>query len=195
MSSVLGSCPARAALWCAGGLLVVGVNIGMVVVGLRLWNGEPYPAADPDRVATRLKEETRRVYDEAALPKAPDAPARVATNACYYRGLKSIAHIDRSLRDVHGFELSWQVTDIPEAVARSAQERTRLRLAGSGWELTSENISDRGFRFEQRETGDKVDVNWYRSTGTFAVSIYAPCGKVSEGFDEYNWPGARWTPA
>ncbi|RLU81988.1 hypothetical protein CTZ27_30970 [Streptomyces griseocarneus] len=183
------------AVWCAGGLFVAGMSVGLNVVGRWLWNGAPYPVANPDRVAARLKTEVGQVHVEAALPGPLEAPARVETGACDYRGLRSIAHIDQGLSDVRDFRLSWRMTNVPEAAARSAQERTRLRLARDGWKLTSENISDRGFRFEHPGTGDKMDVDWYRPTGTYAVTAYAPCGKVPDGFDEYNWPLARWAPA
>lgn len=167
----------------------------MTLVGLRLWNGEPYPSADPDWAAARLKEEMQRVNDEASFPRTTEAPTRVERHSCDYRGFNSIAHIDQGRRDVRGLRLSWRVMDVPEAAARAAQERTRLRLAGGGWKLTGENISDRRFRFENADTGDKADVGWYRSTGTVAVTLYAPCGQVPEAFDEYDWPGARWAPA
>lgn len=160
------------------------------VAGHRLWNGAPYPADDPDRVAARLKWEAGLVYGEAALPGARDASSRVETGVCYNRGLRAIAHIDEGRSDVGSFGLSWQVAGISEAVARSAQERTRLRLAREGWKRTS--FSDRGFRFEHPESGDKVDVDWYRSTGTFAVSTYAPCGGLPDRFNAYDWPQANW---
>lgn len=164
------------------------------MAGLRLWNGAPYPVADPGQVAARLKAQVQQVYDEAALPGTPEAPTRVGTSACDYRGLKSIAHIDQGRRDVRRFELSWRMTEVPEATARSAQQRTRHRLEQNGWKLISENVSDRGFRFEQPETGDKVDVDWYQPTGTYAVTAYAPCGKVPDGFADYAWAGAGWAP-
>ncbi|MGK5628113.1 hypothetical protein [Streptomyces sp. URMC 123] len=198
MSSVPGRRPARVMLWSAGGLLVVGAVVAVaMVVGPavhRLWNGEPYPATDPDQVAARLKGEVQRVYDEAGLGRAPDAPSQVEARAdCYYSGLKNIAHIDQGRPDSRSFELRWQVTGVAEAAARSAQERTRLRLASEGWKLTHE-FPDEGFRFEHPATGDLVDVGWYRATRVFAVSTYAPCGKVPDGFDEYRWPNASWTP-
>lgn len=43
---------------------------------------------------------------------------------------------------------------------------------------------------EHPGTGYTVDVDWYRSTGTFAVSTYAPCGRLPDGFDAYDWPQA-----
>lgn len=190
MSSVLRTRPARVILWFVCGLLVV----GMGVTGHRLWNGMPYPAADPDQVAARLKAEAQRVYGEAALPGTPAPHSRVETGTCYYRGLRSIAHIDEGRPDVRSFGLSWRVTDVPEDTARSAQKRLRLRLERGGWKLTSENVSHRGFRFEHPETGDKVDVDWHRTTETFAVSTYAPCGALPDGFNEYAWPEADWAP-
>ncbi|MFD7975556.1 hypothetical protein [Streptomyces sp. NPDC059071] len=181
---------ARVTLWFLCGLLVVGAGIA----GEWLWNGTPYPAADPDRVAARLKAQAQRVYAEAALPGEADPYSRVETGTCYYRGLRSFAHIDQGRRDVRSFELSWQVSGVAEGTARAAQERTRRRLERDGWKLTSEDISDRGFRFEHPGTGDKVDVDWYEPTGTYVMSTYAPCGELPDGFDAYHWPAADWAP-
>ncbi|MFD4948087.1 hypothetical protein ACFVYE_33320 [Streptomyces sp. NPDC058239] len=50
-----------------------------------------------------------------------------------------------------------------------------------------------GFRFEYPDTDDIVDVDWYEPTGTLAVSVYAPCGKLPAGFDEYAWPDSEWS--
>ncbi|WP_338497958.1 hypothetical protein [Streptomyces sp. SJL17-4] len=171
------------------------IAVGLVAAGSYVWNGTPYPATDPDAVAARLKAEGQRVYDEAVLPAGADGVgSRVETRLCSYRGLRGFAHIDSGRLDVRSFELSWRVTDVPVATARAAQARTRLRLERDGWKLVSENISDLGFRFEHPGTGDKVDVDWYEPTGTFALSAYAPCGKLPDGFSEYAWPAADWTP-
>ncbi|MFE6834850.1 hypothetical protein ACFVFI_08405 [Streptomyces sp. NPDC057705] len=151
--------------------------------GYRLWNGAPYPEADPNVVVTRLREEIERVHDDLALSRpADERPDRVETGACYYRGLRSFAHIDESRRDVHSFGLDTRTTAVPRAAARTGEERVRSRLSQQGWKLISENISDMGFRFENPDTGDMVDVDWYEPTGTLAVSVFAPCGKVPEGF-------------
>ncbi|MEU1862605.1 hypothetical protein [Streptomyces gardneri] len=182
---------ARPFLWLGGGLLVAGVCFA----GHWVWNGPPYPKADPDRVAAQLKAEARRVYDEAALPGAPDAPSRVEPGTCYYRGLRSLAHIDQGRSDVRSFGLSWQIVGVPEDTARAAQDRTRLRLEREGWKLVSQNVSDRGFRFERPGSGDLVDVDWYEPTSTFVVHVYAPCGELPDGFDAYDWPQTDWTPA
>ncbi|TQK50158.1 hypothetical protein FBY35_0473 [Streptomyces sp. SLBN-118] len=174
-----------------GGLLVV----AMSVAGYRLWNGEPYPAADPDQVATRLKQEAQRVYSELALPGQPDVSSNgVETGTCYYRGLRSLAHVDEGRSDVSSFGLQWRVTDVPRNTARTGQERVRRRLEQEGWKLTSENVSGMGFRFERPDTDEKVAVDWHQPTGTLAVSVYAPCGKLPDHFDQYRWPESEWSP-
>ncbi|MEU3950133.1 hypothetical protein [Streptomyces sp. NPDC029526] len=193
MNAVTGKRLRRALAWTVGGLLLAGA----AVTARGLWEGEPYPAADPDRVAVRLKDHAQQVLDEAALPRDRPAPARVDTSACYYRGLSYLAHFDQSRRDVYGFTLNWRVTEVPEAAARRAQEPTRRRLERDGWELRYERDPRAGFGFvfADPRTGEAVDVAWYRPTGTYAVSVSAPCGTVPDGFDAYDWPAAAWTPA
>ncbi|MET7310747.1 hypothetical protein ABZS68_27645 [Streptomyces sp. NPDC005571] len=187
---MLRKCSAPSVLWLIGILLAVGAS----VVGYRVWEGEPYPAVVPDQVAVRLKGEARRVYEEVALPGRPGVSSRgVETGTCYFRGLRSIAHIDEGRSDVRSFGLEWRVTDVPRSTARAGQERVRRRLEREGWRLTGENVSDMGFRFEHPDTDDMVDVDWYEPTGTLAVSVYAPCGKLPADFDEYAWPDSEWS--
>ncbi|MFJ5073799.1 hypothetical protein ACIP8Z_04190 [Streptomyces sp. NPDC088553] len=190
MSAVARSRPGRV----ARPFLHVLIAVGLVAAGHYLWNGPPYPKADPDAVAARLKARAQRVYDEAALAGTPGVESRVETRPCSYRGLRGFAHIDGGRLDVRTFELMWQVTDVPRATARSAQARTRLRLERDGWKLLSENVSDLGFRFEHPGTGDTVDVDWYEPTGTFALRTFSSCGELPDGFSEYDWPAAAWTP-
>ncbi|MFB6822955.1 hypothetical protein ACFCXA_15330 [Streptomyces virginiae] len=150
----------------------------------RLWNGAPYPEVDPAIVATRLAAEAERVQEDLALPAGAASPSdRTETGACSYRGLRSVAHIDEARADVRTFILARQTTGVPQDTARTGQERVRARLSQQGWKLISENISDMGFRYEDRRTGDRVDVNWYAPTGTLAVSVHAPCGKIPDGYD------------
>lgn len=171
-----------------GALLAVGVS----VVGYRAWEGEPYPAVVPDQVAERLKGEAQRVYEEAALPGRPGVSSSgVETGTCYYRGLRSIAHIDEGRGDVRSFVLEWQVTDVPRSDARAGRERVRRRLEHVGWRLTGENVSDMGFRFERPGADETVAVDWYEHTGTLAVRVHAPCGKLPAGFDEYARPSSE----
>ncbi|MFJ3727904.1 hypothetical protein ACIPYQ_35780 [Streptomyces sp. NPDC090045] len=166
-------------------LVLGGVTLLTAVTwaGYRLWNGAPYPEVDPHVVGMRLREEAQRVHEDLALPgSAAEEPYQVDTGACYYRGLRGFAHIDRSRRDVYYFDLDTRTTGVPQAVARTGEERVRSRLSQQGWKLVSENITSMGFRFENPDTGDTVDVGWYEPTGTLAVSVFSQCGKVPAGF-------------
>ncbi|MBT2389798.1 hypothetical protein J7E87_10220 [Streptomyces sp. ISL-1] len=51
-----------------------------------------------------------------------------------------------------------------------------------------------GFRFEDSDSGDKVDVKWNNSTTTLFISIYAPCGRVPDEFVDsyYHFPEGAW---
>lgn len=180
---------------------MVALSVAAVVAGNFVWNGAPYPSADPDAVAQRLKDRSDELYDGFALPEKYAADSgRVDTGACYYRGLRSIAHIDEARSDVRSFGLDWSVPDVPEATARDAQRRVRHRLVQQGWKLTHEDdraeatFRQLGFRFENPEGGDQVDVQWNDSTTTLFISVYAPCGQVPDGFVEYGWPEADWQP-
>ncbi|MEU6613303.1 hypothetical protein ACFUCT_20055 [Streptomyces parvus] len=166
-----------------------------------LWYGSPYPQSDPDRIAVRLKDQAQRAYDEAALPGRPEVElGRVETGACYYRGLRGLAHIDEGRPDVRSFDLDWQVTAVPEDVARSGLQRMRARLEREGWTFVDTGVDRPGFRFRNPAGEDDVqqvehvDARWYRETGTYSVSVYAGCGKLPDGFDKYTWPERDWVP-
>ncbi|WP_327334094.1 hypothetical protein [Streptomyces anulatus] len=191
----------RPVLYAVTGLVTVALSTAAVVAGNFMWNGAPYPSADPDAVAKRLKDRSDGVYDGFALPEKYTADAgRIDTGACYYRGMRSIAHIDEARSDVRSFGLDWSVPDVPEATARDAQRRVRHRLVQQRWKLTHEGdragatFRQLGFRFENPEGGDQVDVQWNDSTTTLFISVYAPCGQVPDEFVEYGWSEADWQP-
>lgn len=191
----------RPILYAVTGLVMVALPVVAVVAGYVVWNGAPYPSADPDTVAQRLKARSDEVYDGFALPEEYAAGSgRIDTGACYYRGLRSINHIDEARSDVRSFGLEWSVPDVPEATARDAQRRVRQQLVQKGWKLTHEGnragatILRLGFRFENPEGGDQVDVQWNDSTTTLFISVYAPCGQVPDEFVEYDWSEADWHP-
>ncbi|MFJ5867740.1 hypothetical protein ACIQEY_25470 [Streptomyces parvus] len=160
-----------------------------------LWYGTPYPQSDPDRIAVRLKDQAQRAYDEAALPGRPGVErGRVETGTCYYRGLRSVAHIDQGRSDVRSFRLARQVRAVPEDIALSGLQRMRARLEREGWALVDTGVDRSGFRFRNPAGEDDVqqvehvDARWYRGTGTYTVSAYAGCGKLPDCFYEYTWP-------
>ncbi|MFD7091030.1 hypothetical protein ACFV94_24985 [Streptomyces sp. NPDC059896] len=201
-SPVRGAQPSgRSVLYAVTGLMMAALLATAVVAGNVVWNGTPYPSADPDTVAQRLKARSDDLYDDFALPEKYAAGAgRIDTGACYYRGLRSIAHIDEARSDVRGFALDWSVPDVPEATAQDAQRRLRQRLVRKGWNLTHEGdragatFRELGFRFEDPVGGDKVDVQWNDSTTTLFISVYAPCAQVPDEFVEYDGSEADWHP-
>lgn len=191
----------RSVLYAVTGLVMVALLVGVVVAGNAVWNGAPCPSADPDTVAQRLKSRSDEVYDDFALPENYAADGgRVSAGACYYRGLRGLAHIDDARSDVRSFGLDWSVPDVPEATARDAQERVRQRLVQKGWKLTHEGnragaaFRELGFGFEDPVGGDMVDVQWNDLTTTLFISVYAPCGQVPAEFVEYDWSEADWHP-
>ncbi|MFF3325284.1 hypothetical protein [Streptomyces sp. NPDC002889] len=191
----------RSVLYAVTGLVMVALLGVAVVAGNVVWDGAPYPSADPNAVAQRLKARSDEVYDSFALPEEYAADSgRVDTGACYYRGLRSIAHIDEARSDVRSFGLDWSVPDVPEATARDAQRRVRQQLVQKGWKLAHEGdragaaFRQLGFRFENPKGGDQVDVRWNNSTTTLFISVYAPCGQVPDEFVESDWSEADWHP-
>ncbi|MGW6456700.1 hypothetical protein ACWF94_12380 [Streptomyces sp. NPDC055078] len=60
--------------------------------------------------------------------------------------------------------------DVPEAIARDAQRRVRQQLVRKGWKLTHEGdrvgatFRELGFRFENPDGGDQVDIQWNDSS-------------------------------
>ncbi|WP_409055894.1 hypothetical protein [Streptomyces sp. SYP-A7185] len=180
---------------------VVALSAAAAVAGNSVWNGEPYPSADPDAVAQRLNDRSDEVYDGFGLPDTyAAAPGRVDTGACSYRGLRGFAHVDEARSDVRSFGLDWSVPHVPEATARDAQERVRRQLVERGWKRTHDwgrrtgaSSLQLGFRFEDPR-GDQVDVQWNDATTTLFISVYAPCGQVPDTFDEHRWPAADWDP-
>ncbi|MEV0774552.1 hypothetical protein [Streptomyces sp. NPDC050428] len=191
----------RPVLYATAGLVLAALLVAAAVAGGCVWNGTPYPLVDPDAVAQRLKDRSDGVYNGFDLPAKYRADSGgIDTGACYYRGLKSLAHIDESRSDVRSFGLDWSVPNVPEATARDAQQRVRQRLVKQGWELTHEGdragatFRELGFRFEDPEGGDQVDVQWNDSTATLFISVYAPCGQVPDEFVEYGWSEADWHP-
>ncbi|MFF2184967.1 hypothetical protein [Streptomyces sp. NPDC058155] len=56
------------------------------------------------------------------------------------------------------------------------------------------SLRELGFRFEDPEGGDQVDVRWNDSTTTLFISVHAPCGQVPGEFVEYDWSEADWHP-
>lgn len=52
----------RSVLYAVTGLVMVALLVAAVVAGNVVWNGAPYPSADPNAVAQRLKARSDEVY-------------------------------------------------------------------------------------------------------------------------------------
>ncbi|MFI0975542.1 hypothetical protein ACH4SP_00780 [Streptomyces sp. NPDC021093] len=202
-----------AALGLGAVVLVAGVQ------GVRsLWYGSPYPAVDPDAVSRRLDQRSQDVYEHFGLPPAKAATVRQErrdTGSCYYRGLQSLAHIDRPRRDVVTFGLDWNVPDVSEDEARAAVERLRSHLVADGWQLghdrgggRSTRLTELGFVFHEFaaendpvKRGDGISVMWNSRGHTLVVKVYSPCGKVPDSFDRSSFDTSfldrrpDWQPA
>ncbi|MEU7280399.1 hypothetical protein AB0A69_16665 [Streptomyces sp. NPDC045431] len=183
-------------------LLAVGVDAGAKKVS-ELWNGRPYPAADPAAVSQKLQERSQWTYDGFGLPPATAGAVQaggMSTGACYYRGLRGFGHIDEARMDVVDFGLRWEVPGVPEDTARQAQQRLRKRLEGAGWKLTHdgnrtlEELVELGYRYQQPGGEDHIDVRWNNRTTTLVVTVYAPCGQVRPGSLDTEAAKASWAP-
>ncbi|MGV9316854.1 hypothetical protein ACWDR0_32450 [Streptomyces sp. NPDC003691] len=180
-------------LWSVGVLVLVVAG----VLGVRLWNGEPYPGSDPERVAVELEQRAQELYEDAALPEGTRAESPgVRKGGCQYRGLRGILHLDDGRRpDVWHFWLDWSAPRTDAAAARAGQERIRARLERLGWENVRGIFGDMGFRYRDPASGEQVDASWYRATGTLLVRVASPCGEVPQRFRDGGWPARSWQPA
>lgn len=129
---------------------VAGLALGMVA-GVwwcaRLWDGVPYPVADPAATARQVDRHTQAVYDVLDLPQAeldtgwPGRGLDADGSSCYRRGLR---HWGDQLSDsppsephtvmVHD---SWALTGVSPAQAESALKRARRALTQRGWTVTA----------------------------------------------------------
>ncbi|AZK92556.1 MULTISPECIES: hypothetical protein [Streptomyces] len=177
-------------VWAVVALVVVGAGF----LGVRLWNGEPYPSSDPDLVAAELEDRARMLYADAGLSGQPRAD-RVQKDECSYRGLRGIAHLDDSGRpDVWQLRLEWSVPGLDTGAARAAQDRIRERLERQSWTAKGGIFGDMGFRLRDPASDQQVDVMWYRSTGNMLVRVSAPCGKVPRHYVDADWKRSGWNP-
>ncbi|MGQ5635361.1 MULTISPECIES: hypothetical protein [unclassified Streptomyces] len=127
-------------------MITSGAAVGLTMLGivgfLRLWDGKPYPMADPATAATRLGGDTQAVYDALDLPTAElDTAGDFEADGygCQYRGLK---HLSEQLADSPGnppgvveVRAGWALKGVSRAEAVSAMQRARRELARRGWEV------------------------------------------------------------
>lgn len=173
-------------------VLVLALAFGLAeVLGLawsanRVWNGAPYPVADPAATARRLDGHTQAVYDVLGLPDAeldtnPYDVGQTAGENCGYPGL---GHVSAQLNGSHvpgvvTVSSSWRLRGVTRAQADSALARSRQALAGKGWQVTEyRNIHDRviGVEAQPPGSGDRVHISAFPGD-RFEVTAHAECAR------------------
>ncbi|WP_380282424.1 hypothetical protein [Kitasatospora purpeofusca] len=142
--------PARR--WRAAALAAVGVGMaGALFLGgvkaTELWQGEPFPVADPVAVAGRLDARTQAVYDALLLPDAPlnrEWPSEGIEASIYDCHPRGLAHFLDSISDspprepgTTAVHESWALAGVTHAQAVDAMARARQTLTAAGWKVTS----------------------------------------------------------
>ncbi|MFG2777563.1 hypothetical protein ACGFY7_06820 [Streptomyces prunicolor] len=176
-------------------LALAGAVVGTVGVARwseRLWEGDPYPVADPAATAQRLDGHTQAVYDVLGLPHAqldPDWPgggSEADGYGCYYRGLK---HWSEQLSDSppsppHVVDVSneWALKGVSRDQAVSALRRVRKALTRQGWKVTAYENSRAWLRLALTlpDTDDTVSIQTY-PRDRLQVSAYADCARYPSG--------------
>ncbi|MEV7601886.1 hypothetical protein AB0O91_31430 [Kitasatospora sp. NPDC089797] len=206
----------RAAL--RGGMLTAGV--AAVVLGVvggstaagawaGVWDGEPYPVADPAVVAGHLDARTQSVYDALALPSgvtlasAPGAADGIRAwvyDVCRPRGL---AHAlermsDRGADQPRTAVLGARFTlaGVTEDEWTQALGRARPALAAQGWAVGAAEDSGRGARWTPTPSAtgpgalaESVAVAFDPVGGTLTVAATAECASYPDS-TPVTWEGA-----
>ncbi len=184
------------------GAAAVGLTMLGIVGFLRLWDGKPYPVADPATTATRLDGHTQAMYDALDLPTAELGTAggfEADGYGCQYRGLK---HLSEQLADSPGnppgvvkVRAGWSLKGVSRAEAVSAMHRARRELTRRGWEVADyENSRFRlWLSMKPTDSGDRVTVEAYPA-GRLDVEAHTedcvryPSGTPLDGPDEPTLP-------
>ncbi|MER7708652.1 hypothetical protein ABTX81_37955 [Kitasatospora sp. NPDC097605] len=178
----------KAARLSAAGVLLVGVVFLTGLKAVELWQGEPFPVADPVTVAQRLDGQTQTIYDALQLPSArldPDWPGsgiEATVQSCYARGLGEALNDspppEPGTAAVHE---SWALEGVPAAEAVEAMARARRTLTAAGWEITSSSESpaeDADLYLRPPATGDGVTVRTgvrFYPSGVLEVFAISEC--------------------
>lgn len=174
-------------------LALAGTVVGMVGFARsfeRLWEGDPYPVANPAATAQRLDGHTQAVYDALGLPHAqldPDWPGGGSeVDGCYYRGLKhwseQLSDSPPSLPHVVGVSNEWALKRVSRDQAVSALRRVRKELTRQGWKVTAYENSRAwlSLTLTLPDTDDTVSIQTY-PRDRLQVSAYADCARYPSG--------------
>ncbi|MFD0415583.1 hypothetical protein [Streptomyces sp. NPDC127108] len=157
-----------------------------------VWEGEPYPVADPAATSRHLDERSQAVYDALALPDArldtKRSGPRAYTDAytCDRRGLRTLSDaLDPSPPSephVVSVTYDWTLRDVPRARAVTALAHARRELTRQGWKVAEHQNDRYGLELSMRppRDGTSVAITAYPG-GRLEVSAYAGCARYPEG--------------
>lgn len=167
----------RKTLALAGALLGVWALSGCQVMGAG-GGSDPDPAAYLAEARQRLDARSQSVYDGLGLAGVVQAND-IQSTGCYTTTLS----LKEELNGL-GMEHWWQIKDVAEADARSADRRMRERMRADGWEVVHDRSSSKdgvagvNVRFKDPETKDSLNLTWWPTAKSLSVTQYVSCTPV-----------------
>ncbi|MFD9484979.1 hypothetical protein ACFWBX_13440 [Streptomyces sp. NPDC059991] len=166
-----------------------------------VWDGEPYPVADPAATARRLDHDTQVAYEALRLPDArldPESPGAGMESSGSGCGLRGLRHLVDNISDTPPSEPyvvsvsdHWGLQGVPRERALPALERVRAALTHSGWSVVSFENSRYGLALRLRHPagGDTIHVESYPG-GRLAVYAFSECARYPhrDGADTWDDP-------
>ncbi|AOR32459.1 hypothetical protein BFF78_16540 [Streptomyces fodineus] len=181
--------PAVVAVALAGTAVL---GVGLARFGLRIWEGTPFPVADPAVTAQRLDQRTVQAYDALDLPQAKldtewTGGGRTAqAYGCEYRGL---SHLGDQLSDsppnvpgVVTVSTEWALKGVTEDAGQAALRRARAALRRQGWRVTTYTSRNHSISLEATppHSDARVGLDTYPG-GRLALSASAGCLRYPKG--------------
>ncbi|MFI2350162.1 hypothetical protein ACH492_24535 [Streptomyces sp. NPDC019443] len=167
----------RKALTLAGTLLGVWALGGCQVMGGG-GGSDPDPAVYLSEARQRLDARSQSVYDGLGLAGEVQVND-IQSTGCYTTTLS----LKEELNGL-GMEHRWQIKDVAEADAGSADRRMRERMRADGWEVVYDRPGSRdgvagvNVRFKDPETKDSLNLSWWPTARSLSVTQYVNCTPV-----------------
>ncbi|WP_327416059.1 hypothetical protein [Streptomyces sp. NBC_01233] len=176
----------------AAGLALVAV-VGFARWFAPIWDGTPYPVADPAATARELEGHTQSAYAALGLPRAeladwPGAGLAADGHDCHLRGMRhwserGIAYPPQAPGVVTVSD-TWGLRGVPRAEAEPALERVRKALTQQGWKVTdyanSPDLHQAELRLELPGTGRTLSLTTYPGD-RLEVAAHADCARYPSG--------------
>ncbi|MFE0424490.1 hypothetical protein [Streptomyces sp. NPDC058953] len=188
-------------LSCFSALVLVTAAVVFVVAGPpgdRLWRGIPYPTADPDTAADRVRDESRRIHtDLGARPDRAPVFNTLRSSRCLVRAEIRVEKTDRS---AVGVRHVWELDGVDRAAARTAIDQAGRRLRDDRWKeeyAYDEKTNSRGgmgARYKHPDTGYRVAIQWVPYRNGLLVDVESPCRTIPDGHPKATGGPLEWRP-